>query len=148
MPRFDAGYVPTAMTWRRCNGSRTRNRRNAHALRVERSARGDLCRHGQNRAGVEARPYCPLDAGGYQHGCVPPFTHTVAQAFAGLSINAAMSMDKYLTLQRHFSVLTKFAHVESRLSGRNSTRKVVFYAPVNLYDRRACSASVAVGLIA
>jgi hypothetical protein len=51
-----------------------------------------------------------------------------------------------LTLQRHLSVLTKFAHVESRLSGRKRQRKVVFYAPVNLYDRRVCSASVAVGL--
>ena len=51
-----------------------------------------------------------------------------------------------LALQRHFSVLTKFAHVESRLSGRLRRRKVIFYKPVNLCDRRACSASVAVGL--
>ena len=51
-----------------------------------------------------------------------------------------------ITLQRHFFVLTKFAHVESRLSGRERQREVVFYAPVNLCDRRACSASVAVGL--
>src|SRR5712691_6168069 len=51
-----------------------------------------------------------------------------------------------LPLQRHFSVLTKFAHVESRLSGHKRQREVVFYAPVNLCDRRACSASVAVGL--
>ena len=34
-----------------------------------------------------------------------------------------------LTLQRHLRVLTKFAHVESRLSGRKLQRKVVFYAP-------------------
>jgi hypothetical protein len=43
-------------------------------------------------------------------------------------------------------VLTKFAHVESRLSGRKRQREAVFYAPVNLCGRRACSASVAVGL--
>src|SRR5215510_1399676 len=52
-----------------------------------------------------------------------------------------------LTLQRHFRVLTKFAHVESRLSGHKRQREVVFYASVNLCDRRACAASVAVGLI-
>ena len=51
-----------------------------------------------------------------------------------------------LTLQRHFSVLTKFARVESRLSGRKRRREAIFYTPVNLCDRRACSASVAVGL--
>src|SRR5438876_7918455 len=51
-----------------------------------------------------------------------------------------------LTLQRHFRVLTKFAHVESRLSGRKRQRKVVFYTPINLCDRRPCSTSVAVGL--
>jgi hypothetical protein len=34
-----------------------------------------------------------------------------------------------LTLQRHFSVLTKLAHVESRFSGRKRPREVVFYAP-------------------
>jgi hypothetical protein len=43
-------------------------------------------------------------------------------------------------------VLTKFSHVESRLSGRQRPTEVVFYAPLNLCDRRACSASVAVGL--
>jgi hypothetical protein len=36
-----------------------------------------------------------------------------------------------LTLQRHFRVLTKFAHVESRLSGRKQQEEVVFYTPVN-----------------
>jgi hypothetical protein len=54
---------------------------------------------------------------------------------------------QYLPLQRHFRVLTKFAHVESRLSECKRQREVVFYAPVNLCDRRACSASVAVGLL-
>src|SRR5712691_7367644 len=52
-----------------------------------------------------------------------------------------------LSLQRHFSVLTKFAHVESQLSGRKRQREAVFCAPVNLCARRACSASVAVGLL-
>src|SRR5262245_57102899 len=51
-----------------------------------------------------------------------------------------------LSLQRHFRVLTKFAHVESQLSGRKRQREAVFYAPVNLCDRRLCSTSVAVGL--
>jgi hypothetical protein len=51
-----------------------------------------------------------------------------------------------LTLQRHFRMLTEFAHVESRLSGRKRQREGVFYAPVNLCDRRPCSTSVAVGL--
>src|SRR5215813_11121955 len=51
-----------------------------------------------------------------------------------------------LTLQRHFRVLTKFAHVESRLSGRKRQKEVVFYTPVILCDRRPCSTSVAVGL--
>src|SRR5712691_3904695 len=51
-----------------------------------------------------------------------------------------------LPLQRHLCVLTKFAHVESRLSGRKRHREVVFYTPVNLCARRACSTSVAVGL--
>jgi CBS domain containing-hemolysin-like protein len=37
-----------------------------------------------------------------------------------------------LVLQRHFRVLTKFAHVESRLSGRKRPREVVFYAPITL----------------
>ena len=41
----------------------------------------------------------------------------------------------YLTLQRHFSASTKFAPVESRLSGRNRQREVISYAPVNLCDR-------------
>src|SRR5439155_12441419 len=51
-----------------------------------------------------------------------------------------------ISLQRHFSVLTKFAYVESRLSGLKRQREVVFYVPVNLCDRRVCSASVAVGI--
>src|SRR2546426_4171005 len=50
------------------------------------------------------------------------------------------------TLQRHFRVLTKFAHVELRLSGRLRRRGVMFYKLVNPCDRRACSTSVAVGL--
>jgi hypothetical protein len=43
-------------------------------------------------------------------------------------------------------VLTKFAHVALRLSGHKRQRGAVFYAPVNLCDRRPCSASVAVGI--
>src|ERR671933_601601 len=51
-----------------------------------------------------------------------------------------------VALQRHFSASTKFAPVESRLSGCKRQREVVSYARVNLCDRRACSASVAVGV--
>jgi hypothetical protein len=43
-------------------------------------------------------------------------------------------------------MLTKFSHVESRLSGRKRQKEVVLYAPANLRCGRACSASVAVGL--
>src|SRR5262249_11884641 len=43
-------------------------------------------------------------------------------------------------------MLTKFAHVESRFSGRKRQREEVFYTPVILCDRRPCSTSVAVGL--
>src|SRR5262249_32674605 len=53
-----------------------------------------------------------------------------------------------LSLQRHLHVLTKFSHVELRLSGRQQPTEVVFYAPLNLCDRRVCSAYVAVGLSA
>src|SRR5262249_38487772 len=58
----------------------------------------------------------------------------------------AYSMAKSISLQRHFRVLTKFAHVESRLSGRKRQKEVVFYTPVILCDRRPCSTSVAVGI--
>src|SRR5262245_41005343 len=57
-----------------------------------------------------------------------------------------MERDESLSLQRHFRVLTKIAHVESRLSGHKRQRGVVFYALVNLCDRRACATSVAVGV--
>ena len=61
-------------------------------------------------------------------------------------LQTKVSLDCLLTLQRHLRVLTKFAHVESRLSGHKRQTEVVFYAPVNLCEKRACSASVAVGL--
>ena len=54
---------------------------------------------------------------------------------------------RLLSLQRHFDVLTQFAHVESRLSSRKRQRELVFYTSVNHCDKRACSASVAVGLL-
>ena len=44
-----------------------------------------------------------------------------------------------LSLQRHFRVLAKFAHLESRHSGCKRQREVVFYTPVNHCDRRAWS---------
>ena len=60
----------------------------------------------------------------------------------------AERMRQDLALQRHLRVLTKFAHIEPRLSGRLRRREVIFYKPVNPCDRRVCSTSVAVGLIA
>src|SRR5712692_5166405 len=44
-----------------------------------------------------------------------------------------------VALQRHFSALPKFAHVESRVCGRNRQGKEVFYASANLCVRKACS---------
>src|SRR5262245_33922260 len=61
------------------------------------------------------------------------------------SLHAAY-ITTYIALQRHFRVLTKFAHVESRLSGRKRQKEVVFYTPVILCDRRPCSTSVAVAI--
>src|SRR5262245_35210783 len=52
----------------------------------------------------------------------------------------------YLSLQRHFGVLSKFAHVESRLRGRQRRGKAAFGVPINPCARRVCSRSVAVGL--
>jgi len=49
-----------------------------------------------------------------------------------------------LTLQRHFSVSTKFTHVESRFCGRKQRGKAAFDVPVNLCVRSVCSKSVAV----
>jgi hypothetical protein len=51
-----------------------------------------------------------------------------------------------LPLQRHFSALTKFAHVESRFCGRKGRGKAAFDVPVNPCVRSVCSRSVAVGL--
>jgi hypothetical protein len=51
-----------------------------------------------------------------------------------------------LALQRHFSVLIKFTHVESRFCARKRREKVAFDAPVNPCVRSVCSRSVAVGL--
>jgi hypothetical protein len=57
--------------------------------------------------------------------------HVIASApLQGISILV-------ISLQRHFSVLTKFAHVESRLSGRKRQKEVMFYAPVNICNSRA-----------
>jgi len=78
-----------------------------------------------------------------QQSCV---SHSINTSFVERNNLTMRHHNRRLTLQRHFSVLTKFAHVESRLSGRNRQRGAVFYAPVNLCDRRVCSTSVAVGL--
>src|SRR2546427_13138970 len=85
-------------------------------------------------------------------GWIRPIAKLDGRVFADhrprASPSSAGRTPQAITLQRHFRVLTKFAHVESRLSGRKRQRKVVFYTPINLCDRRPCSTSVAVGLLA
>src|SRR5262245_14487992 len=51
-----------------------------------------------------------------------------------------------VTLQRHFSVLTKFSYVESRFCGHKRRGKAAFDGPINPCVRSVCSRSVAVGL--
>src|SRR2546426_7311430 len=51
-----------------------------------------------------------------------------------------------LTLQRHFSTSTKFAHVESRFCGGKQRGKAAACTSTNPCARSACSRSVAVGL--
>ena len=60
--------------------------------------------------------------------------------------SASRTSTHLISLQRHLRVLTKFAHIEPRLSGRLRRREVIFYNPVNPCDRRVCSTSVAVGI--
>jgi len=52
-----------------------------------------------------------------------------------------------LSLQRHFSALTKFAHIESRFCGRKRRGKAALSVPINHCVRSVCSRSVAVGLV-
>jgi hypothetical protein len=51
-----------------------------------------------------------------------------------------------LTLQRHFSALTKFAHGESRFCGRKRQEKAVFYVPINLGSTKHVCRNVVVGV--
>src|SRR5712664_15073 len=51
-----------------------------------------------------------------------------------------------LSLQRHLSVLNKFAHVESQFCGRKRRGKAAFDVPLNPCVRSVCSRSVVVGL--
>ncbi len=86
----------------------------------------------------------PRDSGSAA-GLEPGRARPVASIPVSATVSGVIGLAN-ISLQRHFSVLTKFAYVESWLSGRKRQREVVFYAPVNLCDRRACSASVAVGI--
>jgi hypothetical protein len=52
-----------------------------------------------------------------------------------------------LSRRRHWSALTKFAYVASRVCGLKQQGKVVFYASVNLCVRKHVRISVAVGLL-
>src|SRR5436190_17965424 len=58
-----------------------------------------------------------------------------------------MACSSVLTLQRHFSTSTKFAHVESRFCGGKQRGKAASCTSTNPCARRACSRSVAVGLV-
>jgi hypothetical protein len=58
-----------------------------------------------------------------------------------------MSIPTTLTLQRHFSALTKFARIESRFCGRKRRGKAALKVPINPYAGSVYSRSVAVGLI-
>ena len=51
-----------------------------------------------------------------------------------------------IALQRHFSAMAKFAHVESRFCGHRRRGKAAFDVPVNPCVRSVCSRSVVVGL--
>ena len=57
------------------------------------------------------------------------------------------AVQRQLTLQRHFSALTKFSRVESRFYGRKERGKAAFDIPINPCVRGVCSRSVAVGLM-
>jgi hypothetical protein len=51
-----------------------------------------------------------------------------------------------IALQRHLSMSTKFAHVESRFCGHKQPGKTVFYTPINLCVRKHVYRSVVVGI--
>ena len=51
-----------------------------------------------------------------------------------------------ITLQRHLSALTKFAHVESRVCGRKQQGKAVLYPSENPCVKKPVPISVAVGI--
>jgi hypothetical protein len=59
---------------------------------------------------------------------------------------AAYDSFAILTLQRHFSALTKFAHVELRVCSRKRRGKAALDVPINPYVRSVGSRSVAVGI--
>src|SRR5262245_22686059 len=52
-----------------------------------------------------------------------------------------------ITLQRHFSASTKFAHEKSRFCGRKQRGKEAFCAPINPCSRRTCFRNVDVGVL-
>src|SRR5262249_39857308 len=54
---------------------------------------------------------------------------------------------RLLSLQRHFSGLTKFACAKSRLSGRNRKAQVVFAGPTLLGSTKHVCRNVVVGLL-
>src|SRR5262249_22136302 len=59
----------------------------------------------------------------------------------------ALSCGPGITLQRHFSALPKFAHVESWFCGRKRRGKAALDILVNPCVKSVCSRSVAVGIM-
>jgi hypothetical protein len=76
-----------------------------------------------------------------------PYSMTQKCPLLTIFLSYTLVVSDSLALQRHFRVLTKFAHVESRLSGRKRQRKAAFDVPLNPCARSVCSRSVAVGLV-
>src|SRR5216683_5595344 len=61
-------------------------------------------------------------------------------------LNSRNGKIRNLTLQRHFSALTKFTHGESRFCGRKRQEKAVFYVPINLGSTKHVCRNVVVGI--
>src|SRR4030095_9015638 len=76
-----------------------------------------------------------------------PARQRVPTASPVCSFGKGERCSKRITLQRHFSASTKFAHVKSRLCGRKQRGKEAFCTPINPCARRACSRSIVVGLV-
>ena len=73
--------------------------------------------------------------------------HKTREIFDRYNIVSEQDVAEALSLQRHLSMSTKFAHVESRFCGHKQPGKTVFYTPINLCVRKHVYRSVVVGLL-